>query len=284
MPLHTLQRVRSTPGFSLLNCRCIRCNGCVTRRLRSTIFARWVVRLRCVTRLVTVAAAKGGVGKTTLAYELAYLLRAPLIDLDWDRGGATRQWGYRYEDRMRAPLLDALERGRVPKPVSSVRKPDLIPSHPDFADNQPAPEDMADALTKWAGEWGRDYVVVDTHPGGVPSTFGAMSVAGVVVVPTVLATKELEALEGMLDELPDYPLLIAPNKVPGAPPAAQVARLGQLVERAGVKVAPVVSHYAWLPRRQIRVALTSYDPEPARIQPFTAELRGLAEAVKTYGR
>jgi len=237
-----------------------------------------------VTRIVTVAAAKGGVGKTTLAYELAYLLQAPLVDLDWDRGGATRQWGYRHEDRMRAPLLDALERRRAPRPVTGARKPDLIPSHPDFADNQPPPEDMADALTKWAGEWGRDYVVIDTHPGGVPSTFAAMSVAGVVVVPTLLATKELEALEGMLNELPDYPLLVAPNKVPSAPPAAQVTKLGHLVKQARVKVGPVVSHYAWLPRRQIRVALTSYDPEPVRIQPLTAELRSLAEAVRTYGR
>jgi len=185
---------------------------------------------------------------------------------------------------MRAPLLDALERGGVPKPVRGVRKPDLVPSHPDLADNQPAPEDMADALTKWAGEWGGDYVVIDTHPGGVPSTFAAMSVAAVVVVPTILATKELEALEGMLDELPDYPLLIAPNKVPPAPPAAQVTKLTRLVQHAGVKVAPVVSNYTWLPRRQIRVALTSYDPEPARIQPLASELRALTEAVRTYGR
>jgi len=143
---------------------------------------------------------------------------------------------------------------------------------------------MADALTKWAGEWGGDYVVIDTHPGGVPSTFAAMSVAAVVVVPTILATKELEALEGMLDELPDYPLLIAPNKVPPAPPAAQVTKLTRLVQHAGVKVAPVVSNYTWLPRRQIRVALTSYDPEPARIQPLASELRALTEAVRTYGR
>jgi len=91
---------------------------------------------------------QGGVGKTTLAYELAYLLEAPLVDLDWDRGGATRQWGYRHEERLRAPLLDALERGGIPRPVRGIRKPNLVPSHPDFADNQPAAEDMADALTK----------------------------------------------------------------------------------------------------------------------------------------
>jgi len=237
-----------------------------------------------VSQIVTVAAAKGGVGKTTLAYELAYLLEAPLVDLDWDRGGATRQWGYRHEERLRAPLLDALERGGIPRPVRGIRKPNLVPSHPDFADNQPAAEDMADALTKWAGEWGTDYVVVDTHPGGVPSTFAAMAVAGVVVVPTILATKELEALEGMLDELPDYPLLVAPNKVPASPPAAHVSKLRRLVQHAGVTVAPVISNYTWLPRRQVRVAVTSYDPEPARIQPLTTELRSLAEAVRTYGR
>jgi len=56
------------------------------------------------------------------------------------------------------------------------------------------------------------------------------------------------------------------------------------VQHAGVKVAPVVSNYTWLPRRQIRVALTSYDPEPARIQPLASELRALTEAVRTYGR
>jgi hypothetical protein len=48
-------------------------------------------------KIFTVAAAKGGVGKTTLAYELAYLLDAPLVDLDWDAGGASRKWGYRHE-------------------------------------------------------------------------------------------------------------------------------------------------------------------------------------------
>ncbi len=35
-----------------------------------------------VSKIVTVAAYKGGVGKTTLAMELAYLLEAPLVDLD----------------------------------------------------------------------------------------------------------------------------------------------------------------------------------------------------------
>lgn len=41
-------------------------------------------------RIVTVGAAKGGVGKTTLAYEIAACLKGVLVDLDWDSGGATR--------------------------------------------------------------------------------------------------------------------------------------------------------------------------------------------------
>ena len=69
-------------------------------------------------RIVTVAAAKGGVGKTTLAYELAAALSGVLVDLDWDAGGATRMWGHDPTRAARAPLLDALERGS-PDPARS---------------------------------------------------------------------------------------------------------------------------------------------------------------------
>ena len=71
-------------------------------------------------RIITVAAAKGGVGKTTLAYELAAALGGVLVDLDWDAGGATRMWGFDPTRAARAPLLDALERGpegRPPRPA-----------------------------------------------------------------------------------------------------------------------------------------------------------------------
>jgi chromosome partitioning protein len=62
-----------------------------------------------MSRIVTVAARKGGVGKTTLAYEL---------------GG-----GYRHEERMRVP---ASRRHRVPpsppRLLTGYHKPDLVPS------------------------------------------------------------------------------------------------------------------------------------------------------------
>lgn len=35
-------------------------------------------------RIITVASWKGGVGKTTLAYEVAYQTGAVLVDLDWE--------------------------------------------------------------------------------------------------------------------------------------------------------------------------------------------------------
>ena len=237
-----------------------------------------------VPKIVTVASPKGGVGKTTIAYELAYLLGAPLVDLDWDQGNSTRQWGYRHEDRQRAPLLDALELGRPPVPMKGARKPDLVPCHPEFGTNQPDVEDMAAALGKWAGEWGRPYVVVDTHPGFTGSSLGAMNAASVVVTPAVFKTKELEALDGMLADMPDYPLLLVPNMVPPIPPGPELKRLTQMVERAKVHVAPPISRYEWLGRRKLRVALTSYDPEPSRVQRIAEQLRAVAKAVKSYGR
>ncbi|WP_369974840.1 ParA family protein, partial [Thermobifida halotolerans] len=78
------------------------------------------------------AAYKGGVGKTTIASELAYVMGAVLLDLDWDRGNATRAWGYRTEQRASAPLLDAIEAGRTPRPLVGKRKADLVPCHEDF--------------------------------------------------------------------------------------------------------------------------------------------------------
>lgn len=236
-------------------------------------------------KIVTVAAAKGGVGKTTIAYELAYVLGAPLVDLDWDRGGVTGSaWGYRVRDRMRAPILDALEKGRTPRLLRGKRRPDLVPSHPDLEANQPPPGDVADALEKWAADWARPFVVVDTHPGAGEVTFGAMSASDVIVVPTVLRTKELDGLEGMIEEFPGYPLLLIPNKVPRVPPARELARVRRMRIEADVQVGPVVAdHGSWLRTRRARVALTSYaPPEPARIARVATDLRAVAEAVRTF--
>src|SRR5664280_1094711 len=143
-----------------------------------------------VSKIVTVAAYKGGVGKTTLALELAYVLRAPLVDFEWDSGGASRRWGYRHERSTTRPLLDALAHPRTPKPLVGHRKADLVPGHPDLSDAALSAENVATGLGKWAAEWERPWVVVDTHPGGFASTLGAMAAADVLVVPTPLRSGE----------------------------------------------------------------------------------------------
>ncbi len=232
--------------------------------------------------LYAVAAAKGGVGKTTLAYELAYILAAILADFDWDGGGATRAWGYLHERRKRAPLLDALERRRVPQPLKGHRKPDLVPSHPDLVANQPAAEELTNQLETWPEALQRP-VVADTHPGGGDVTYGVLAAAKVVIVTAVLATKELSALEQQLEELADYPLLIVPYRVPPVPPARQLERFRSIVNAAGVPVAPPVSYYKWIPGRQRRTAICSADPVPARAEAFVDEVGAVAKEVVNYG-
>lgn len=233
-------------------------------------------------KIATVFASKGGVGKTSLAYELAWMLGAVLVDLDWDAGGATGQWGYDPHASKRAPLLDALDTGGLPKPVSAKRRPDLVPSHPDLAVNHPEADELADRLGEWASGYGQEWLVVDTHPGGGPVAFGAVSAASVVIMPTVLKMRELDALAASLRELKDYPVLVVPNMVPTSPPARMLDRLKAIVAEASVPVAPPISLYPWWPRRQRRAAITSTEPPTANLVPAIAELQKLAEAVRAY--
>lgn len=236
-------------------------------------------------KIATVYAGKGGVGKTTISYELAYTLGAVLVDLDWDAGGASGMWGYHPRERQpRTPLVDALGSGRTPSIVRQERRPDLVPSHPDLAVNQPEPADLRDQLAKWAVSWDRPWVIVDTHPGGGAAAFGALATAAVVVMPIVLGMRELDALEGTLAELEGYPILAVPNKIPPSPPVALVERLDRILAAAGnVPQTDVISFYPWLARRQLRVALTSYHPPPHRLARLVDELRAVATAVESYG-
>jgi chromosome partitioning protein len=232
--------------------------------------------------IVTVAAWKGGVGKTELSKELAWLFGGVLVDLDWDEGGATRTLGYRHEARQGAPLLDALESGRVPRPRSGggVRA-DLIPSHPDFAINQPSAERMAEALESWSAALQRP-LVVDTHPGGVPSTMGAVASAHVVVVPVNLETRALRATRSMAAELQGgYPLLLVPNRVEAAP-EAELRELESISATFGIAVGPPVYNHSWLKRRKLTMAVCAPGRGgqiPARAAGFVAEVTDVARAV-----
>jgi chromosome partitioning protein len=233
-------------------------------------------------KIVVVHSRKGGVGKTTIAYELAWLLGAVLVDLDWEEGGATRAWGYRWEERAKSPLLTAIERDIAPKPITGFNKPDLVPSHPDFEHAQPLAEDMADALAKWAGEWGREWVVVDTHPGATEATNGALSVAHVVVVPVPLATKDLTGTEALVKDLTDYPVVLVPNKVRPVPPAAEIKRLRAIVAGTPVQVAGPIPMTSAVETRKKRMAITSENPPARQLRPVAAALEDLATFVKEY--
>jgi len=233
-------------------------------------------------KIIVCHSRKGGVGKSTIAYELAWLLAAPLIDLDWEDGGVSRTWGYRWEERSKAPLLDALARGTAPRLLTGFQKPDLVPSHPDFELNQPTADDMADAIVKWAGEWGRDWIVVDTHPGATEATNGALSVAHAVVAPVPLATKDLNGTEQLVRELADYPVILIPNKIPPTPPAAEIKRLTRIVRGTPVQVGPPIPQALAVGTRKKRMAITSEHPPARSLRPVAAAMKSVAQFVKEY--
>lgn len=237
---------------------------------------------RMSAHIITVAAAKGGVGKTTLAYELAAALDGVLVDLDWDAGGATRMWGFDPTSLVRAPLLDALERGPE-APAPRVRRrpnqPRLLPTHPDLAASRLDDGLVADCLQSWAATWDTPYVVVDTHPGANPLTDGAMQAADLVVIPVVLGAREMDALEAILRDFAAYRLLLAPTMIPPVPPRRFVERLAALAGDR-IAVAPPVSEHRWLRRRLRRAAVVTQPNPGVRVRAAASEFRAVADLIE----
>lgn len=262
----------STPGEGLGKGTWLRTQGLTPADLAGKVFST--------------AQYKGGVGKTLLAYELAYLFGAILVDLDWDRGNASRAWGYKEENRTTSPLLDALERGRTPRPlVGGPWRPDLVPCSADFGENQPASKTLTDSLLAWAEQFGREYrcpVVVDTHPGAGPATYAAVAASHVVVAPVVLAERPMEATEGLVGELKSYRLLLVPNMVTSSPAERYIKWLQRLAAESFVPVGPAVSEYRWLANRSRRMAVCAGHPVPAKHRPLVNELHRVGEKVLHY--
>jgi chromosome partitioning protein len=230
-------------------------------------------------RIITVASDKGGIGKTTLAVELAYLLGAVLVDADWHDGCASRSLGWRHWERVRSPLLDAMEAGRVPRPISGgPSRPDLVAAGPDLEHRQPQPAVMADALVAWATAWNLP-VVVDTHPGGGDAANGATAAAHLVPTPAPLRQKDLDALAGWVRLMDGYPLMIVPNMVPRVPPAAQLDYLASIADKYDLPVATPVPHATFLERRLARTAVCSVRQLSVRTEPLVRACIAVAEEV-----
>jgi chromosome partitioning protein len=231
--------------------------------------------------IITVAAHKGGVGKTTIAYEIAAALDAILVDLDWDAGGATRMWGIDPTATARAPLLDAFERGpegTPPRVRHRAGQPALVPSHPDLSASRIDPDLVADCLVAWAAGLPEGRLVVDTHPGANPLTDGAIAAADLVVMPVLLGVRELAALSQGLEELAGHRVLVVPTMVPSVPPRRMVDQLAAITD-GRCRVSPPISEHRWLRRRLRRAALVRQPHPGMRVRRAADEFRILAETI-----
>ena len=144
------------------------------------------------------------------------------------------------------------------------------------------PRRHRNALPKLAGEWGRDWVVVDTHPGATEVVNGALSIAHIVVTPVPLRSSDLDGTEHMLRELADYPVVLIPNFVPPVAPAAEVRRLARIVDGTPVQVGPLIPAALAVGTRKKRMAITAEDPPAKALQPVAAALRQVAAFVQEY--
>jgi chromosome partitioning protein len=233
--------------------------------------------------IITVASPKGGIGKTTLAYELAAALGAVLVDLDWDGGGATGRWGDSPERRLRSAVLAGLLSGAGPTPrfLRASGRPDLVPADTRLAElTAVEPGRVIDRLSAWARDWERP-VVVDTHPGTGALSDGAIAAAQCVVVPVVLGGMELAALDGFLRVRSDFPLLLAPNRFAGRARERRLLRqLWNLSRAYEVEVAPPLADYPWLPHRARRSALVLTPVPGGRVAKAAGEFRDVADVVR----
>lgn len=235
-------------------------------------------------RIYTVASHKGGVGKTTIAYELAQVTGSVLVDFEWDGGGASGTWGYNPDTRSNDALMNALDRDRPPRPLTGKGvKPDLVPGSLYLPEAGLEAEDFGHRLVQWAQEWGRS-IVVDTHPGASPSANGAMSESHVIVVPTPLMIKDLAGTERMVRAMLDFPIIIVPNKIPPIPPKDGIDRLTRIVEGTNIRVGPIISDGGRaINLRKKRMAMTADHPPAKRIAHIVAQFQKLAHTVEEYG-
>jgi chromosome partitioning protein len=202
---------------------------------------------------------------------------AAIVDLDFHGGGVTNLWGFAPREARRAPLLDALESGRTPRPKQRPNRPPLVPSHPDLSAAELDADDVADALERWAIDWAPKPIVVDTHPGDHWTTNGALQVADLVVVPVPAGRREIAAISEMLHDHAEFPILLVPNMVPRRAPEWWVTQLERLVQAANVSLAPPISEHPWLRNRLLTTPVTRQSRPGRRTELAAAQFRAVAE-------
>lgn len=142
----------------------------------------------------TVALAKGGIGKTSTAAELAFHLarrgrRVLAVDLD-QQGNLTRRLGITDDTEVGAVTADVLI-GEATAGEAAVAAPELegvwvIAGTSGLADIEHRPEvltSLRDYLPTLAGEW--DDVVIDT-----PTAMGIVTLSGIAAADVMVATVE----------------------------------------------------------------------------------------------
>ncbi len=233
--------------------------------------------------IITVASPKGGVGKTTLAYELAALWRGVLVDFDWDLGGATGMWGDDPEHRVTSAMLRGLLMGDgpTPRPLRMAGRPDLVPSDSRLTELRVDPGRVVERLTTWAAIWDRP-VVVDTHPGTGALSDGAMAAADIIAIPLVLGRRELEALGGFLRRMrgTELPMVIVPMRWRGMASERHLLEVLMRWTRAsGIPVAPPVADYPWIHRRMRRGALVLVESPGTEVAKAAENYRAVARTI-----
>lgn len=217
-------------------------------------------------KIVTFGAHKGGVGKTTNAYEVAAARNAILVDFDHQGGGVSRRWGYDIATCRHQQLIKSLERGPdgpPPKVLHRQYQPSIVPGHIDLTTLNLTPEYIQECLESWAAQWDTELVIVDTPGGHNPLQVGAMLAADAIVVPVELHQLELSAIDLMLSEYQDYPIILLPNKVATRPSRRLTEDFKKIVDKHGRDhfVAPIVSEFRPL-RDQRKTRAVVLDPRP----------------------
>ena len=164
-------------------------------------------------RVVVLASAKGGVGKTSIAANVAGKaaedLKVLVIDLD-PRGSLHRDLGYVRQDG--TALFNALVHVK-PLPILKDVRPnlDVVPGGAAMQDiagmllvrqmSNPESGEFADLLYAGLSPIAEDYdlILVDTSPGEASIVQGAFTVASAVVIPSKADGGSTDAVEGVAD-------------------------------------------------------------------------------------